>query len=82
MTRTYDFRDFRTPLEITDRTDLTYELRLELLQNWSEHLAQSNAEEEEIEEVTAAIHALEMGAVVQGDTPEEVPVDYYRSGPD
>lgn len=67
------FRGFTDPLEIVDRTDLDYEDRLAMLQQWRAELERSGASEEELAELTGAIQALEMGAAVQGDESDEIP---------
>lgn len=69
-------RDFHDPLEVVDRTDMAYEERLGILQDWRQRLTESKAARTEIEEVDGAIQALEMGARLQGDQSEEVPEDY------
>ncbi|WP_299134160.1 hypothetical protein [uncultured Amaricoccus sp.] len=60
-------------LRIVDRTDVPYETRLELLQERRASLVNSGAEATEVAEIDAAIQALEMGAVTQGDESEEIP---------
>lgn len=73
MTVRTEFRGFRDPLEIVDRTDIDYSERLELLQAWKAELAREDAPEEERERIAGAIHALEIGAAVQDDEPAEAP---------
>ncbi len=60
-------------LRIVDRTDLPYETRLEMLQERRANLANSGAEAETVAQIDAAIQALEMGAVTQGDESEVIP---------
>jgi hypothetical protein len=72
----HGFRGFRDPLEIVDRTDLAYEERLATLQDWKAALAEAGAPEEQERAVLGAIQALEMGAAVQHDEPEEAPADH------
>lgn len=68
--------DFRDPLEVVDRTDMAYEERLRILQDWRKRLAEEDADQPRIDEVDGAIQALEMGARLQGDQSEEIPDDY------
>jgi hypothetical protein len=70
------FRGFAGPLEIVDRTDLDYADRLAMLQEWKAELAQTGAPQEAQDELQGAIQALEMGAAVQDDAPEEAPEDH------
>lgn len=67
------FKGFDTPMQVVDRTDLAYEKRLDLLQDWKASLASAGAEEDQQEAVHGAIHALEMGAEIQDDAPTSAP---------
>lgn len=67
---------FLDPLEVVDRTDLTYEARLRILQDWRARLTRGDADREEVTAIDGAIQALEMGARVQGDDSDEVPEGY------
>lgn len=67
------FKNFADPLELVDQTDISYERRLALLQEWQEELARKDAPLEHREAVTGAIQALEMGAAVQNDEPDAGP---------
>lgn len=64
---------FSDPLEIVDRTDLSYEKRLGMLQDWQAALAREDAPQEKRDELAGAIQALEMGAVTQGDESDAIP---------
>lgn len=67
------FEGFLDPMEVVDRTDLDYEKRLRLLQDWQADLERKNAPEEQREALRGAVLALEMGSEVQGDEPEGLP---------
>jgi hypothetical protein len=67
------FKGYKDPLEIVDRTEMPYEERLALLQAWQADLAKTDAPEEHANALTGAIQALETGAVVQDDAPEQEP---------
>jgi hypothetical protein len=67
------FQGYSDPLELVDRTDIAYEERLAILQEWQAELARVDAPEEERQALQGAIHALEMGAEVQNDEPEGAP---------
>ena len=73
MTSDTEAQDFTDPLDLVDRTDLPYEQRLEMLQEWRARLTGADAAKEEIDAIDGAIQALEMGARVQGDDSDEVP---------
>ncbi len=60
-------------LGIVEQTDTPYETRLELLQERRANLVKSGAAPAAVAEIDAAIHALEMGAAVQGDESDEIP---------
>lgn len=78
------FRGFTDPLDLVDRTDLPYEERLAILQEWQADLARTDAPDESREALQGAIHSLEMGAEVQNDGPEGAPEDagYGKGEPD
>ncbi|MBP7002832.1 hypothetical protein [Amaricoccus sp.] len=82
MTVRTEFRSFRDPLEIVDRTDIDYAERLEILQAWKAELGRGDAPEAEHERIAGAIHALEMGAAVQNDEPAEAPKAHGYGVPD
>ena len=73
MTSDTEAHDFTDPLDLVDRTDLPYEQRLEMLQEWRARLTGADAARAEIDAIDGAIQALEMGARVQGDDSDEVP---------
>ena len=73
MSVTPAFRGFSDPLALVDRIDLPYEERLAILQEWQADLARASAPDEAREALQGAIHALEMGAEVQNDGPEDAP---------
>lgn len=77
------FMGFENPMQVVDRTDLAYEVRLAVLQEWQARLAQSGSDEDRRNAVLGAIHALEMGAEVQDDAPEDAPehFGYGKPGP-
>ena len=75
------FKGYENPLDLVDRTELPYEERLALLQEWQAEAARSGQPDERREAIHAAIQALEMGSEVQTDAPEEAPVHYgYGKG--
>lgn len=67
------FRGYDNPLELVDRTELPYDDRLALLQAWKAEAAEAGEPQERQDEILAAIHALEIGAEVQNDAPDEAP---------
>ncbi|TPE52534.1 hypothetical protein [Amaricoccus solimangrovi] len=69
-------RGFTDPLEVVDHTDMPYEERLGILQEWRARLVSESAPSPDIEEIDGAIQALETGARLQGDQSDEVPEDY------
>lgn len=76
MTSDTDAHGFVDPLEVVDRTDLDYERRLTILQEWRARLTGEDAPAEEVAAIDGAIQALEVGARVQGDDSDEVPEGY------
>ncbi len=68
---TAPFKGYSDPLEIVDRTEMDYEERLALLQDWRAELAAQGAGAKALDAVDGAIQALEKGAEVQGDGPSE-----------
>ena len=73
MTSDTGAHEFTDPLDLVDRTDLPYEQRLEMLQEWRARLTGEDAPRAEVDAIDGAIQALEMGARVQGDDSDEVP---------
>ncbi len=67
------FRGFSHPMEVVDRTEMPYERRLAVLQDWQATLASTSATDECGKTILGAIHALEMGAEVQDDKPAGSP---------
>jgi len=67
------YRGYENPLDLVDRTELPYDDRLALLQEWKAEAAKAGQSQERQDEILAAIHALEMGAEVQNDVPDETP---------
>lgn len=57
--------DFDDPLDLVDRTDLSYKTRLDILQRWK-----ADSPPGEADRIQAAIDALETGAAVQADGPD------------
>ena len=56
-----DYEGYAEPLEIVDRTDLSYEERLSLLQGWKAVIPSDTRNEWRRTEVANAIQALEIG---------------------
>lgn len=67
------YRGHDDPLALVDRTDIDYAERLAILQDWQVALADVDAPESHRAALQGAIHALEMGAAVQDDGPDEAP---------
>lgn len=68
------FQGFSDPLDLVDRTDMPYEKRLAILQDWQAEV--SDADDQHKAALLGAIQALEMGAAVQNDEPEGAPEDH------
>lgn len=65
---------FEDPQEIVDATDAPYEARLQALQRWRRLVVEEDGQGGEAEKaVSAAIQALETGAELEQDEPEERP---------
>lgn len=73
------FKGFDDPLALVDRTDLPYEQRLALLQDWRAQVARDDQGSAFLDPILAAIHALEMGAEMQDDASAETP-NYFGYG--
>jgi hypothetical protein len=67
------FKGFADPMQLVDRTDLPYEKRLAVLQEWKALLASESADEDQVDLVDGAIHSLEMGSEIQDDAPHGAP---------
>lgn len=67
------FAGFDDPMDVVDSTDMTYEARLKILQEWQATLSRSGSGHDRQKILQGAIHALEMGAAVQDDGPEGAP---------
>lgn len=79
------FRDrpdmwFDEPLDLVDRTDLDYEIRLDMLQRWQARIAAGQATRGTAEEVEGAIFALQARSKLKTDTPEEQPTTTTYGG--
>lgn len=67
------FKGYDDPLDLVDRTEIDYEERLALLQEWQSALAAADAPDEHRDALMGAIQALEAGVAYQGDQSDEVP---------
>ena len=67
-------REFENPLSIVHATEARYEDRLAVLQSWRARLAEEADPDPDAEEAVAdAIRALEQGAALRQDQPDEAP---------
>jgi hypothetical protein len=73
---------FDAPAAVTDREDLQYETRLEILQKWRARLAEGSANRGTRAQVDSAIKALQARAKLKMDTPEEQPETTTYGGVD
>lgn len=64
---------FEHPVAVAQLTDLPYDARLDMLQRWLKLVGEAEADERERLEVEGAIEALEGGAALGIDEPDEAP---------